>query len=117
MRIPGTVVAMGLYGPRISAGASGLRSQVSRWLGPPHNKMKMHDLSVAPSLFGAPTRAATIPGTLRFNIPAPPSWSNRRREIVPFDDCRLELFTKFLREAAERIKPVEHRCGTNQNHL
>src|SRR4051812_7165218 len=35
MRMPGTAVAIGLYGPRISAGASGLRSQVSRWLGPP----------------------------------------------------------------------------------
>src|SRR5438874_4308432 len=48
MRMPGTAVAMGLYGPRISAGAAGLRSQVSRWLGPPHSRMKMHDFSAAP---------------------------------------------------------------------
>src|SRR5262245_52562792 len=48
MRIPGTAVAMGLYGPRISAGAAGFRSHVSRWLGAPQSRMKMHDFSEAP---------------------------------------------------------------------
>ena len=32
---PGTDVAIGLNSPRISAGASGFMSKVSRWLGPP----------------------------------------------------------------------------------
>src|SRR5436190_21727132 len=32
MRTPGTVVCAGLYGPRISLGASGFRSHMSRWL-------------------------------------------------------------------------------------
>ena len=35
-----------LVGAANSAGAAGFRSQVSRWLGPPHSKMKMHDFSV-----------------------------------------------------------------------
>src|SRR5256885_81606 len=33
--IRGTWVRIGRSGPRISAGASGFRSKVSRWLGPP----------------------------------------------------------------------------------
>ena len=41
MCMPGTLVAMGLKGPRTSAGASGLGSQVSIWLGPP--TQKQHD--------------------------------------------------------------------------
>src|SRR5256885_4479169 len=28
----------------MSSGAPGFRSQVSRWLGPPHSRTKMHDL-------------------------------------------------------------------------
>ena len=41
--MPGTLVAIGLKEPRISAGASGLGSQVSSWLGPPHWKMRMQE--------------------------------------------------------------------------
>src|SRR3954452_3083011 len=83
IRMPGTAMAIGLYGPRISSGAPGLRSQVSRWLGPPHRRMKMHDFSAAP--FGAsppPTRAATSPGVARLRAPAPPAWRSRRRVMV-----------------------------------
>ena len=43
--MPGTRVAMGLYGPRTPSGASGLRSKLSMWLAPPYCTMKMHDLS------------------------------------------------------------------------
>src|SRR5436305_325181 len=35
MRVPGTLVAIGLNGPATSAGASGLGSNVSSWGGPP----------------------------------------------------------------------------------
>src|SRR5690349_1107152 len=45
MRMPGTLVAMGLYGPRMVSGASGFMSQVSIWLGPPQSSTKMHDFS------------------------------------------------------------------------
>src|SRR2546423_2996100 len=55
---------MGRYGPRIPSGAWGLRSQVSRWLGPPHSQRKMQDFGAAPRPRGrsASTRAATMPG-------------------------------------------------------
>ena len=39
------MVAIGANVPRISAGASGLGSQVSSWLGPPHWKIRMHDFA------------------------------------------------------------------------
>ncbi len=35
MRMPGTLVSMGLNSPRMSTGASGLRSHMSMWGGPP----------------------------------------------------------------------------------
>src|SRR5688572_7806059 len=45
IEMPGTEVAIGLNSPRISAGASGLGSQVSSCEGPPHIKIKMHCLA------------------------------------------------------------------------
>ena len=51
IEIPGTLVAIGRNGPRISSGASGLGSQVSSWLGPPHRKIRMHDFA-RPNPFG-----------------------------------------------------------------
>jgi hypothetical protein len=57
MRIPGTDVAAGLYGPRISGGALGFKSQVSRWLGPPQSRMKMHDFCADSFDDPPPTRA------------------------------------------------------------
>jgi hypothetical protein len=40
--VPGTLVGMGRNSPRISEGASGLRSNMSMWLGPPsiHKRMQ-----------------------------------------------------------------------------
>src|SRR5687767_11863809 len=95
--IPGTAVEIGLYGPRISAGAAGLRSQVSRWLGPPHRSTKMHDFSAAPcrGLRLPSTRAATMPGVPRPTNPRPLAWSIRRRER------RAEGFMQFLGEEGE----------------
>ena len=44
---PGVRQAIGRNGPRIFSGASGLRSKVSSWLGPPNRKMKITDLAAA----------------------------------------------------------------------
>ena len=38
---PGTLVAIGWNSPRISTGAAGFMSHVSRWLGPPFRKITM----------------------------------------------------------------------------
>src|SRR4051812_10667980 len=43
---PGTLVAIGRNGPRYSVGASGLRSYVSSWLGPPHIQKRMTEASL-----------------------------------------------------------------------
>ena len=47
MNVPGTEVLIGWYGPRISTGASGFKSHISMWLGPPSRKTRMHDLALA----------------------------------------------------------------------
>ena len=53
--MPGTLVLIGLNGPRISAGAFGFMSQVSSWDGPPtrNSMMQLTSLAVstAPSAF------------------------------------------------------------------
>src|SRR3954471_8859039 len=82
--MPGTLVLIGLYGPRISLGASGFRSHVSTWLGPPHSSTKMQhffeETALPDSLnLSFPT---TSPGTAKFRSPAPPAWRNRRREVL-----------------------------------
>ena len=41
MLVPGILVLMGLNSPRMLAGASGLGSQMSMWLGPPCRKIMM----------------------------------------------------------------------------
>src|SRR5262245_34902044 len=105
-RIPGTFEAIGLYGPRISSGAPGLRSQVSMWLGPPQSRTKMHDRSVAPPETAAGLDAggdgagpahregADTPG-LKELAPGEPrrglllgSW-NCHRIVPPPDGCRV----------------------------
>ena len=43
---PGARVAIGLNSPRISAGASGFRSNVSRWLGAPVRKIRITDFAL-----------------------------------------------------------------------
>src|SRR5262245_56918454 len=44
---PGVLQAIALKGPRILLGASGLRSNVSSWLGPPKSIRKITDLARA----------------------------------------------------------------------
>ncbi len=41
--MPGTLVAIGLNSPRNSAGAFGLRSYMSIWLGPPACQIRITD--------------------------------------------------------------------------
>src|SRR5688572_18811419 len=48
IRMPGMEVSMGRNSPRISAGASGLGSNVSMWLGPPAIQRRMQDLGRGP---------------------------------------------------------------------
>src|SRR5215212_10152007 len=101
IRMPGTAVAIGLYGPRISSGAPGFRSQVSRWLGPPHSEIKMHDLSAATPRSPVPglTLAATVPGTAKLRAPIPPACNNRRREKL--DMYRWPLTDWFMASPLE----------------
>ena len=57
MCVPGILVGIGLKSPRILAGASGLGSQMSMWLGPPCKKTMITDLALpkprAPSYLAA----------------------------------------------------------------
>lgn len=53
--IPCTLVEIGMHGPRTSLGASGFRSYVSNWLGPPCRKRKMTAVS-----FGKVSLAAAL---------------------------------------------------------
>ena len=50
-RTPGTLVGMVPNSPRISGGASGFGSHMSRWLGPPLRKMTMQASAVADGPF------------------------------------------------------------------
>src|SRR6266571_1587715 len=90
--MPGTAVLIGLYGPRISGGASGLRSQVSRWLGPPHSRMKITDFSAGTKLPEELPRtpAATTPGVARLIVPRPAACRKRRRETADVDIAASE---------------------------
>ncbi len=75
MRMPGTDVSIGLNSPRTSAGASGLGSNVSMWLGPPAIQSRMHDLGRGPS--GA--AAASRPSQPHSDAPAAAAATNSRR--------------------------------------
>ncbi len=81
IRMPGTLVAMGLYGPRIVSGASGFMSQVSTWLGPPQSKRKMHDFSAGTALPLASSLSLpqTDPGRPSESAPRPPAIRACRR--------------------------------------
>ena len=81
IRVPGTEVAIGLYGPRTSSGASGFGSQVSIWLAPPYWHTKMHDFARARAGTGRDgyPPAASNSGSDRPSIPSPPTRSNCRR--------------------------------------
>src|SRR5262245_55955029 len=79
MKSPGVLAGVGWNGPRILLGASGLRSNVSSWLGPPKSVRKMTDLArgrpVAVVVSAASNRGSDSP-----NSPAPAASSKFRRD-------------------------------------
>src|SRR5689334_13096328 len=56
-RTPGTLVPIVPNGPRTSAGASGLGSHMSMWLGPPESQKTITDFG-RPAPFGPPGDSA-----------------------------------------------------------
>src|SRR5438046_737828 len=65
IRVPATLVAIARNGPRTSAGASGLGSHISSWLGPPTSISRMQ-LWARPALGAAtalPAHAAVLAAT------------------------------------------------------
>src|SRR5690242_11942559 len=89
-RMPGTLVGMEANGPRTSAGASGLGSHMSIWLGPPDSQKRITDffcfgdaLAAAGSQFGSDIAPR----------PARPVCKNQRREPTRIDDT--EGFMNF----------------------
>ena len=78
-RMPGTRVAIDRYGPRISAGASGLGSHMSIWLGPPESQNRMTALRSAAGVSARADRRSrsASPKPAR---PATPVCKNQRRE-------------------------------------
>src|SRR5438105_223942 len=90
-KMPGTAVAMGLNSPRISAGASGLGSQVSMWLTPPQQYSTMHG-------FARSRHVATRPRALAAVSP-----SARAEDLALVQPDRLEQ--ALLGDA--RLQPLE----------
>jgi hypothetical protein len=72
-RSPGTLVPIGRNSPRTSAGASGLGSNVSRWLDAPVRKTRTTDFG---RFAGAarPVRVAATPSRAEY-----PTWESSRR--------------------------------------
>src|SRR5690348_2377422 len=85
-RTPSTFVLIGLNSPRILLGASGLGSQMSRWLGPPWRKQRMTDLAlpkpVAPCKLLVAALALSEKNSGRLNPASPiaPTRMNSRRD-------------------------------------
>src|SRR3954451_18334378 len=75
---PGTAVGIALNSPRYSSGASGLGSNVSKWVGPPSIQMRMHDFAFASRLL--PPSAARA--RARRAVASPPP------SRVPSPSCR-----------------------------
>src|SRR5689334_18590622 len=77
--MPGVAVAIGVNSPRISAGASGLGSQLSWWLMPPQQKITMHDFALPPPLVAAAALCSRRKcGSDNPAIPAKPTSAARR---------------------------------------
>ena len=69
--VPGTLVLIGFHSPRISAGALGLGSNVSKWLAPPARKIKMHEISRFPLFKPLPPATRKTCGSPNPNMPTP----------------------------------------------
>src|SRR5262249_53873080 len=81
----GTLVRMGRKGPRISAGASGFRSKVSMWLGPPLAQNRMTEKSLLSDRCSAAKRRARFGWAPETSAPRlnPPTFSQVRRSSGP----------------------------------
>src|SRR5262245_38583433 len=113
--MPVVLVLIGWNGPRTSAGTSGLRSNVSRWLGPPSSHSRMHDFAFA-GLSPAEARARNKSGNPRPSALRPPRRRISRRltpsqrRVNAVEDircflCRLVVRGEFaaVQEAPEKI--------------
>ncbi len=75
---PSAAVLIGLNSP--APLLSGLRSQVSLWLGPPSIHSRMHDFALpVPPLGAAFARSGSQPESVGANTPAAASFSTSRR--------------------------------------
>ena len=62
-KMPGTLVDIAWNSPRISAGASGLGSNVSKWLGPPSSQIRMQLVLATPRIARRRTQTQRIDET------------------------------------------------------
>ena len=92
--VPGTLVLIGLKGPRTSALESGFRSQMSWWAGAPNMKQKMHDLA--------------LPNVLAVSFLACSALS-RSGSISPIED------NPPARSHSRRVTPSHNRAGFMSN--
>ena len=121
-------MAIGLNSPRISAGALGFTSHMSRWLGPPSRKIKMHESAVGESPGWLATRAfevllraiVAVRSSARNNVARfnpsnalPPSCSISRRDVLSGPpQVILEILAKACSKApaSERRARVGREC-------
>ena len=86
-RTPGTRVAIEPNGPRIWAGASGLGSHMSRWLGPPESQKRITDFRSEADPAGAAARLSACiwsnPAVETPARPPRPAWRNQRLVAEP----------------------------------
>src|ERR1019366_5046378 len=97
---PGTLVAIGLYGPRMSDGAIGFMSKVSSCDGPPLRKIKMQRLARRGA--GAGDLADRRWGSIKPPTPIAPARSNARRDQRP--RCRNGLLSHSSMDAIPRTR-------------
>src|SRR5437879_5625488 len=98
--VPVTLVRIGLNGPRTSAGASGFRSHISSWLGPPSRKIKMHACAGAGVGVDAFACISSSHGKLR--PPSMPDAPMRRK-------LRREMPSQVLLEEPKGIRMIDPR--------
>src|SRR5579883_231010 len=113
-RTAGSDVAMVANSPRISAGASGLGSQVSRWLIPPSSNTRMTPL--APGRAGG--EAATARGDERGSTNALKPKRNACRRVIPTaaEGQVGNMAVKLLAGFQEGPDPSSRRGGRRTGH-